>query len=296
MTLKKIRVALASGALNGLTRVAPGLAGAYAMDLFCTPRKKGVKPEETDFLASASQSFETCCGIRTAVYRWGHEGSLAVLAHGWESHAGRWRKVVPALTTAGYQVLALDAPAHGKSDGRYFTMIQYAEIIGDLIRKNGPTELLIGHSVGGAACLWCMGHLPEPLRPKKAVVMAAFSNLETVVQQAIQSFGLDTYATQVLRNGFTRRFGAPPSQFSLERMAEQLPGVKGLLLHDRMDNITPYFHAEALARSWQGATLISTEGYGHGLTAPAVTEFILQFARDTDSPAANWEFQHRLTV
>jgi pimeloyl-ACP methyl ester carboxylesterase len=56
--------------------------------------------------------------------------------------------------------------------------------------------------------------------------------------------------------------------------------VRGLLIHDRKDAVTSYTHSVALAAAWPNAQLITTEGYGHGLTAPKVIETILDFVLD----------------
>jgi pimeloyl-ACP methyl ester carboxylesterase len=273
-------VRMIGSSINTLSRISPKTAGRVAFDLFCTPRKKVVKPEEIAFLATADRHTEVISGNSFAVYHWGFKGPIVLLAHGWESHSGRWRKVAPLLVQAGYQVVAVDAPAHGRSSGRRFTMIHYAEVLRTLYQRLGPIDTVIGHSVGGAAALWALGTASPAMRPKKAVIMAAFSTLDSVFEQARTRVGISGKAMQLLHEQFEHRFKHPVSYFSIERVAAQLGDVRGLLIHDRKDAVTSHTHSAVLAAAWPNVQLITTDGYGHGLTAPKVIETILDFVLD----------------
>ena len=51
-------------------------------------------------------------------YRWLGKKETILLAHGWESNSFRWKDLIVKLDTAlDYNVIALDAPAHGRSSG-----------------------------------------------------------------------------------------------------------------------------------------------------------------------------------
>lgn len=266
--------------MNTLVRIAPKLTGRIAFALFCTPRKKSVKPEEAAFLATADLHTEQIAGQDFAVYHWGFKGPIVLLAHGWESHAGRWRKFAPPLVQAGYQVIAVDAPAHGRSSGKRFTMIHYAEVLRALLQRYGPIETIVGHSVGGAASIWAMGTAAPALRPKKAVILAAFAELNTIFTEAQEKVGISEPTMRSLYKQFERLFGHPVSHYSLRRAAKQLDQVKALLIHDRQDHVTGFFNSQQLAEAWPGAQLVATEGLGHGLTAPAAVEMVVDFVLD----------------
>jgi pimeloyl-ACP methyl ester carboxylesterase len=268
---------LIGAGLNGLAEVSPFLAGQIAFDLFGKPRPRTPKPEEVQFLATADFQYEMINGRKVALYHWGFRGPVILLAHGWESHAGRWRKLASPLVQAGYQVLALDAPAHGRSDGRRFTMLHYAAVLQALFKRFGPIHAVVSHSVGGAASIWAMANTEAAFRPQKAVILAAFSELEIILHNARQMIGAGPKLSQAFDKYVEDRFGHPPSFYSLARASSELGAVKGLLIHDRADKVTPFEESLALERNWPGAQLIATNGYGHGLTAPEVWEMILDF-------------------
>ncbi|MCK6691392.1 MAG: alpha/beta hydrolase [Thermoanaerobaculia bacterium] len=265
--------------LNTLASISPGLAGRISFLLLGMPQRKKQKQEEQAFLATADLHFETINGDKVAVYHWGFRGPVVLLAHGWESHAGRWRKIAPPLVQAGFQVVAVDAPAHGRSSGRRFTMVRYADILRALLQRFGPIHALVAHSVGGAAGIWAMGTVSPALRPQKAVILASFSHLQTIMDGARQKVGASDALMAAMDAEIERVTGARIAHYSLMRQAEKLGDVDALLIHDRKDRVTAVQESEKLHRSWPGARALFTEGYGHGLTAPAVTETVLDFVQ-----------------
>lgn len=276
--MKSISPARIVGALlNTLASVAPKWAARIAFYLFGLPRHKRPKPVEEGFLATSDLHFEVIDGKKIAVYHWGFRGPVVLLAHGWESQAGRWRKVAPLLVQAGFQVIAADAPAHGRSAGRRFTMLKYADVLRALLQRYGPVDAIIGHSVGGAASIWAMGTISPALRPKRAVILASFSALQTIMDSARKSTGACDTLMAALDRHIEKVTGARIEHYSLARIAEKLGEVEALLIHDRHDRVTDVRESEILHRAWPGSRLLATEGYGHGLTAPQVVDTVLEF-------------------
>lgn len=263
--------------LNTLAAISPRTAGAIAFGLFGMPRSRKHRVEESHFLATADHHYERIDGQRISLYHWGFRGPTVLLVHGWESHAGRWRKIAPALVQAGYQVLALDAPAHGRSEGWHFTMIKYADVLRTLLNRFGPIHTIVGHSVGGAASIWAMGSVGEDVRPEKAVILGAFSKLETIMDQTRGAIGANDKLIASFSSHVERRFGKPVSHYAIDTMAAKLGDVEALLIHDKKDHVTRSSESEILHAAWPGSKLLLTEGFGHGLTAPAVTQSLLEF-------------------
>ena len=70
--------------------------------------------------------------------------------HGWESNSGRWKNIIQRLQQEQYNIVALDAPAHGASGSSSFNAILYSKFI-TVVSKNFKPNFFIGHSVGGMA-------------------------------------------------------------------------------------------------------------------------------------------------
>ncbi|MBL7798030.1 MAG: alpha/beta hydrolase [Saprospiraceae bacterium] len=281
--MKKNTFARFVGALlNGMARVAPGPTGWLTFFLFGMPKRRKPKHKEADFLAKANLHYEQIGANRIAVYRWGNSGPVALLAHGWESNAGRWRKVATGLLRAGFQVVAVDAPAHGRSSGRHFTMIRYAGVLQAVLRNIGPVDVLIGHSVGGAACVWAMGQTDPALRPKRAVILAAFASIQYIMDNARHLIGASDALMKAVDDHIEHIYGMRIAAYSLAETARNLGEVQSLIIHDRGDRVTHFVEGEKLHAAWPGAQFWATEGFGHGLTAPEVVEAVLAFAQDAE--------------
>lgn len=91
-------------------------------------------------------------------------GHPLVLIHGFGASIGHWRKNIPALAAAGYQVFALDLLGFGgssKPDLEY-NLELWVELIRDFWAANiqQPT-VFVGNSIGGLICLMLLAHHPE---------------------------------------------------------------------------------------------------------------------------------------
>ncbi|GAA4812675.1 lysophospholipase [Streptomyces ziwulingensis] len=96
---------------------------------------------------------------RLAVHEWpaSHPRYVALLAHGYGEHAGRYEEVAGVLTAHGAAVYAPDHLGHGRSDGERVLIEDFEEVVTDLraaadlarTAHPGPPLVLVGHSMGG---------------------------------------------------------------------------------------------------------------------------------------------------
>jgi len=104
---------------------------------------------------------------------------LVVLLHGFPELAYSWRKIMPALATAGYQSIAPDLRGYGRSSGtdvKYdddiapFRTMNYVRDILGLVSAFGARSVaaVIGHDFGSPLAGWCALSRPDVFR---AVVM-----------------------------------------------------------------------------------------------------------------------------
>ena len=56
-------------------------------------------------------------------------GSTVLLMHGWEGRPTQFALLIRGLVDAGYGVIALDAPAHGRSPGREANVVLFARAL-----------------------------------------------------------------------------------------------------------------------------------------------------------------------
>ncbi|MFN7501948.1 MAG: alpha/beta fold hydrolase [Dolichospermum sp.] len=126
-------------------------------------------------------------------------GQPLVLIHGFGASIGHWRKNIPVLAAAGYQVFALDLLGFGGSDKAKvdYTMELWAELLKDFHNTHIQTPaIFIGNSIGALLSLIILteypeiaaggvlinsagglSHRPQELNPLLRVFMATFNKL-----------------------------------------------------------------------------------------------------------------------
>ena len=150
----------------------------------------------------------------------------------------------------------------------------YEEAVDHMVGKYGP-KYLVGHSMGGLTILYNQYKKPSSQVEKLVTIgapsefheiMAHFQNLLRFNDRVMK--GLDSYIKD--------RFGFGIREFSTSRFSRSID-KKGLILHDRLDTITPYHASVQLHENWKGSILISTEGLGHSMHQDDVNDQIVSF-------------------
>lgn len=313
--MKRLLYKTVGTCLNVLSLVAPKMAAYWASYLFSTPRKPNIRAKEASFLATARQVHRTIpqklgpgatlpegTPIQFVEYHWGYPNApLVLLSYGWVYNAGRWRYFVQTFLEAGYRVIAYDPPGHGYAPKGQVTIPVNAAIVAAIIEANGPVEVLIGHSFGGASSVFALSQLPKKLHPKRMVVMASFS----YGFNAFRTFGKALCLRPTLFWNLVRRFeartGYPIEHFDCAVLSGQLEHVAALIVHSPDDEITPYYEATRYHAFWPGSRLLSPLEGGHHLGTASITRQILAFSTQGVWPAGavlnerTLEASHELT-
>lgn len=244
------------------------------MYLFTKPRAGRINEEQSDFLYTAYQEELKYENYRIMTYRWLGTKQTILLTHGWESNSARWKKLVVTLKKKGHNVIALDAPAHGKSGGNAFDAMLYAEFINVVANRFSP-DIIIGHSVGGMASAFFQ-HKYQFTKLKKIVLLGAPSEFKDVMKRYTDMLGYNHRIVSQLQHSIIERFGSPADTFSTARFLETIES-EGLIIHDQDDRIIPYNDALLIKNSFKNSQLITTKGLGHSLNDASVAEHIYAF-------------------
>ncbi|MDN4164008.1 alpha/beta hydrolase [Cytophagales bacterium LB-30] len=266
--------------LHSLALVSPQKAGEKGFQLFCTPRSKPVKPHHLEFLKTASWFVREVNGHTVQGYQWGHGPKKVLLLHGWQSHSYRWKKYVEKFPAEEYTLIAVDAPAHGLSKGKYFTVVLYNELIQDLSTAFGHFHSIVGHSIGGFALLYALYKNPS-LSTTQIVVMGAPGEVDDFFTPLQETLSLNKRTMKAIRQHFENQIGKAPSYFSSLRFAKEL-SLKGLIVHDEEDQEAPFHYAQRLAQVWSSAVLVKTKGAGHNLRDPKVIHLVTDFIQEKE--------------
>jgi esterase/lipase len=265
--MRKLKIFLLTKSLglyvNILGYMRPKKASLLAYRFFSEPRIGRLQKDSLPEILRETQT-ETFRYDNHEVqfYTWNGNDHIILLVHGWESNAARWEKLIPYLRQSGSTVIAIDAPAHGLSSGKEFTVPRYAEFIDAAVKKFQPGAL-VGHSIGGAACVYHQYLYPDnPV--SKMVLLGAPSDLQTLLDNYVNLLSLNAKVVQLLENYFIENFKIKTCEFSAQIFGAKL-NLKGLIAHDIDDEVVAFAEAKKIASSWKNTTFIETKGLGHSM-------------------------------
>jgi pimeloyl-ACP methyl ester carboxylesterase len=252
-----------------LERVAPRVAGARAVALWCTlpanaGRRKDFRPGPGEVVELPARR-----GGRLVAEVWGtsatEERPTVYLVHGWGGWRGQLGAFVQPLVDAGYRVVGFDGPSHGDSDpgvmgrgkGTLIEVTEALEVVGDHF---GPAAGVIAHSMG---CTVAAMAVRDSLTADRLVLVAPNHDFAEITDDFAVALHLSDRTLGLLRGAIEEFVGRPLSDFDLEPLGADGALPPTLLIHDRRDKETPYQVSATLAASWPEAELLTTDGLGH---------------------------------
>ena len=251
------------GYLNILSYLNKQKAEEKVYQLFSTPRKGRLKMDRLPKTLHQSLLVEFHHeNEKYQSYVWQGDEKSILLLHGWESNSSRWKKTLKYLRPLGHTIIALDAPAHGLSDGVEFNMPKYANIISEFVKKHNP-KILIGHSMGGATISYFL-HKYKDHNIEKVVILGSPSDFNILAKNYYTLLSLNTKNQQLFENAIQAKFNITISEFSGHLFAKQFT-QEALIVHDVNDKIVSVEEGQKYAAAWKNSTFLQTTGLGHGL-------------------------------
>lgn len=260
--------------VNALSLVAPQAAAKIAFRIFCTPRKGRIfTKSQQRLLEKAEQERLPLYDFELQTYVWKGGEEKVLLAHGWDSNAARWKAVIGILQRAGYTVIGFDVPGHGQSGSDIVTAVLYAEAIEQVMKRFQP-DYVVGHSFGGMGAAHYFANF-DALPIKRLILMATPSKLTRILGDYYKLINFKKRGQKALDKYFKKDFGVDASFFSSEDFAKKLT-MNGLVIHDKLDDITPFNEGERIHQNWENSDFFVTEGVGHSLQNRSVYRKILE--------------------
>ena len=263
--------------LNSIGIFNSQLASRLAIQVFSKPRKGKVTTNANLFLDTAKKSTLYYNDFNIQIYQWKGPKETILLVHGWESNSSRWRNEIKKLIKEGYDIIALDAPAHGGSGSNFFNAILYSEFINVVSQKFKPT-IFVGHSVGAMSIIFFL-HKKNYSDAKKIVLLGAPSTFAAIIERYKKIMGFRNKIDKGIDRYIKLTFGHPPSYYSTANFIKNID-CRGLIFHDKRDPVIPYDDALEIDLQFKNAKLISTEGLGHSLKGKYIYDEIIKFLSD----------------
>lgn len=266
--------------------IAPAWTARRATQWFITPPRIRHTPRELQTLTHGIRaSIATPIG-KLAAWRYGDAAHPAIVAsHGWGGRGAQFREFVPALTSAGYQVLLFDHVSHGYSDGREAPITDFAKgvvaAVTHLEAQGVTIAGFIGHSLGCAGIGIALRHDLTHLQNIRVVQIAPPASLIRYSRFFARTLGLSERIRAAMQWRLEQKIGMAWSEFEMPRAAASIK-AKALIIHDQYDRDVRIESGLAVARAWPDARFKRTFGLGHRkvLRDSGVINATVDFLRD----------------
>ena len=254
----------------------PSFAARKGLELFSSPFRLTLKPEQVNFLKAAEIDEITLEeSYQIKVYRWGNGSKRILMLHGWQSHSFRWIKYIQKMEKEDFTIFAFDAPGHGLSGGKLLNLPIFSTCMKAVIRRFGDMDFYMGHSMGAFAVLYSF-HKLNDIKAKGLILLASPGNVKDYVDQYRKALGLSNKAYQLLIQHFNDLYKVDFFDFVAVKFQQNI-SIPALIIHDKGDLDTDYTYSVRLHEQWPNSKLLLTEGLGHKLRSPKIISEVLDF-------------------
>jgi len=157
-------------------------------------------------------------------------------------------------------VIAIDGPAHGKSDGSKTEIMEFASVI-ERVYLQEKAVAIIAHSFGGVASLYAMAN---GLQNKVQINIASPTIGEEIIKSFLKALKASENIGRLFRDFIIKQTGKRFEEFSALEIVKRIPHEFDLLLvYDEDDEEVTMEHAHAIKKVYPQANLFQTKGLGH---------------------------------
>jgi pimeloyl-ACP methyl ester carboxylesterase len=268
-------------ALNVMSHLGNEWAANILSNLWFTVFKSKPKPWIFEFWQQAESRVEVQLKDKSIpVSLWG-QGPLVVTMHGWSGSGVQFRRLIPGLVAAGYQVAAFDAPAHGSNPGKHTHLLEFIDSLLAIQQQIGPVDTVMAHSLGGMAAV---AAAQRGLSVRQMVLFGPHLDVQKMYQTYSDLLNLNPKLSSRFRHKIGQKMAdilGVEDVWALFTPANLLAQAdyQGLLIYDHEDQEIPLEQFKAVEQHWQGCQILETEGLGHHriLKDETVIESVLSY-------------------
>lgn len=260
---RQIAIAYIRTKFKLLSALSKQKAAEKAFELFCTPQYRNRKKLPPVFEKAEKINFEFE-GYKIQGYRWNHPSDKKLLIlHGYESSVINFDRYIKPLVKGGFEILAFDAPAHGRSSGRKINALVYKNFVLHIHKEYGPLNNFIAHSFGGLALSLASEEMNLD-KEARIVFIAPATETTTAIDSFFKFLKLNAGVREKFDGIITEMSGGyPPEWFSINRIAKTIK-AQVLWLQDKDDHMTPLSDVEPIIKEqYPNFKFIISEGLGH---------------------------------
>lgn len=245
-----------------LSSISKKKAAEKAFELFCTPQNRNLKTPPKIFNEAEKLQLNVD-GLLIKGWRWNHPANRkAMVIHGFESSVVNFDRYIRPLIKKGYEVLAFDAPAHGRSGGKHITAPLFKKTIQEVNKKFGPVQSFMAHSFGGLAVSLALEEISHTAE-YRLVLVAPATETVTAIDTFFRFLKLDPGIRPEFDKVIIKKGGVSPSWYSIRRAMKHIR-ARVLWVHDEDDDTTPLADAlKVKEENHPNIEFVITKGLGH---------------------------------
>lgn len=269
-------------AMRAVQHGVPRKVSEVVWHFFTKPGKVFYTPAQEACTEKAEVAVMEYKGDKIYTYKWGNSGNPKVLlCHGWRSKATDFRKMIEMYVETRFEVHGIDFRAHGKSDGIHTAGPEFRDIVKMYVEKEGPFDIVIGHSLGGITASIALMELEERLRPSQLFIIAAPPYIRYFFKDLIDDLKLKDKVFQNMCDMVEENFGQPIDYFDLRGKSAELSAMNAHLIYCENDQIVPFRKGMELFESLEGVEFVQARGFGHYkiISNEKMIEFLLEASK-----------------
>lgn len=245
-----------------LAAISKKKAAEKAFELFCTPQSRNKKKLPKVFEETEKLQFELEGNIIRG-WRFNNPAERKVLIiHGFESSVINFDRYIKPFVKKGYEVLAFDAPAHGRSGGKTINAPLFKRTIQEVVKKYGPVQSFMAHSFGGLAVCLALEEISHT-NDYRLVLVAPAIETSTAIDSFFKFLQLDPTIRDEFEKIIIKAGGVSSDYYSIKRAMKHIR-AKVLLFQDEEDEVTPIGDVLKLKEAnYPNIEFVLTKGLGH---------------------------------
>ncbi len=196
-----------------------------------------------------------------ATYKWGNSQNTILLLHGWSGRGPQMGAFVAPLLERGYQVIAFDAPGHGRTPGTTSSVFKMSDALHAVIKEVGPINAVIAHSFGCILLAYALKH--TDFKTDKAICISSPTTPLFLVDRFCSFMRINDKVKQHFMRYTEAKFNNDVwDKLSADKNVQGM-SLPALIIHDEDDHDVPCQLGQQLAEAWPDSHLHLTKGLGH---------------------------------
>lgn len=233
----------------------------FAFDQLMNPQVRKLRQNELEILDKAEKEIFKYNAFDIQLYTWQGGEKTVFLIHGWEGQAGNFSDIITALLKDGYTVYAFDGPSHGFSSKGETSLLEFANLVGVLIKKFGVKHL-ISHSFGGVATTYAL-HNNLDLEIEKYVLLTTPDKFGERIDDVAEMVGINKKVKNKLISKLENETSMNVNSLNVSDFVKEVNVKSAIIFHDKNDKVIPIERSRNVQRNWRVCEFKEVEGTGH---------------------------------